>query len=119
MEHLSRGTTQDIDELLLIAGHSVKGVRTIQRIRELIAELKLRIKRQSIILNMAPSEVEPLVTAELEKLGVIPDAVIPLDKQIVDFDLRMKPLIELPDDSAAVKAVGIFINNILAQGVKI
>ena len=36
MEHLSRGTTRDIDELLIVSNHSVKGVRTIGRIKELI-----------------------------------------------------------------------------------
>jgi CO dehydrogenase maturation factor len=39
MEHLSRGTTQDISELLIVSNHSVKGVRTIARIKELISEL--------------------------------------------------------------------------------
>ena len=46
MEHLSRRTTQNIDELLMISDHSVKGVRTVARIRELVAELKLVVRRQ-------------------------------------------------------------------------
>jgi len=43
MEHLSRRTTQDVDALLLVSNHSVKGVRTIGRIIELVSSLKLRV----------------------------------------------------------------------------
>ena len=45
MEHLSRRTTQNIDELLIISNHSVKGVRTVAQIRDLVTELKLQVKR--------------------------------------------------------------------------
>jgi CO dehydrogenase maturation factor len=76
MEHLSRGTTQDISELLIVSNHSVKGVRTIARIKELISELRLRVKHQSVIINMVSGDVDPLVTAEL--IGRLrPDAIIP------------------------------------------
>ena len=47
MEHLSRRTTQNIDELLIVSNHSVKGVRTVARIKDLVTQLKLVIKRQS------------------------------------------------------------------------
>jgi len=47
LEHLSRRTTQNVDALLMISDHSVKGVRTISRVRDLISELKLVVKRQS------------------------------------------------------------------------
>jgi CO dehydrogenase maturation factor len=42
MEHLSRRTTQGVDELLIVSNHSVKGVRTVARIEDLVAQLKLR-----------------------------------------------------------------------------
>src|SRR4030043_505512 len=54
MEHLSRRTTQNIDELRLGSDHSIKGLRAIARIRELIKELKLGEKRESIIINLVP-----------------------------------------------------------------
>jgi CO dehydrogenase maturation factor len=105
MEHLSRGTTKDIDELLLISDHSVKGVRTIARIRDLVAELNLSVKRQSIIINLAPGKLDPLVSAELERLGISPTAIIPLDEEVRQYDIKLKPLLELPDTSKAVAAV--------------
>jgi CO dehydrogenase maturation factor len=116
MEHLSRGTTQDINELLIVSNHSVKGVRTIARIKELIAELRLRVKHQSVIINMVPGEIDPLVNAELDRLGLQPDAAVPQDSNIVEYDLNIKPLLDLPDDSPAVRAVNSYIAQALSQG---
>lgn len=78
MEHLSRRTTQNIDELLLISDHSVKGVRTLGRIRELVADLKLSVKRQSVIINFVPDKLDSTVAQELEKLGLKPAAIVPI-----------------------------------------
>ncbi len=105
MEHLSRRTTQNIDELLLVSDHSVKGIRTIARIRDLVSELKLKVKRQSVIINFAPTTLDPLVTAELAKLKIDPTATIPFDEEVYEHDLRLKPLLDLPDTSTAVMVV--------------
>jgi len=101
MEHLSRRTTQNIDELLLISNHTVKGVRTIARLRDLVTELKLVVKRQSVIINFVPEKIDPLVSEELAKLGIEPTVTIPLDEEIEAYDLKLKPLPGLPDSKAA------------------
>ena len=112
MEHLSRRTTQNIDELLLISNHSVKGIRTIARLRDLVAELKLVVKRQSVIINFVSEKIDPLVSEEMAKLGIEPTAVIPLDEAIGEYDLKLKPLLDLPDSRAA-KVVDNLMNNLL------
>jgi CO dehydrogenase maturation factor len=111
MEHLSRRTTQNIDELLIISDHSVKGVRTVARIRDLIAQLKLAVKRQSVIINFALDKLDPLVADELVRLGIEPTATIPLDEEIREYDLKLKPLLDLPDSSKAVRVV----NDLMAK----
>lgn len=105
MEHLSRGTTRNIDELLIVSNHSVKGVRTIARIKELVNELDLKVKNQRVIVNMAPDEVDPVVADEMRKLNLNLDILIPEDEMIYRYDLKLKPLSELPDSSKAVKAI--------------
>ena len=105
MEHLSRRTTQNIDELLIISDHSVKGVRTVARIKELVSQLKLMVKKQLVIINFAPAELDPLVTKELSRLGIDSVITIPLDEEVYEYDLRQKPLLDLPDTSKAVRAV--------------
>ncbi|MCL0094384.1 AAA family ATPase [Dehalococcoidales bacterium] len=113
MEHLSRRTTQDVDELLIISDHSVKGIRTIARIRDLVSELKLEVKRQSVIINFAPANLDPVITKELNRLGLNPIATIPLDEKLYEYDLKLKPLLDLPDTSKAVKAVSDLMAKIL------
>jgi CO dehydrogenase maturation factor len=105
MEHLSRGTTRNIDELLIVSNHSVKGVRTIARIKELVNELDLKVKNQRVIVNMAPDEVDPVIADEMRKLNLNPDILIPEDEMVYGYDLKLKPLSELPDSSKAVKAI--------------
>ncbi len=111
MEHLSRRTTQNIDVLLIISDHSVKGVRTVARIRDLVSELKLVVGRQSVLINFAPSKLAPQVSEELTRLGIEPTALVPEDEQIYKSDLELKPLLELPDTSKAVRAV----NDLMAE----
>ena len=113
MEHLSRRTTQNIDELLLISNHSVKGVRTIARLRDLVTELKLVVKRQSVIINFVPEKIDPLVSEELAKLGIEATTTIPLDDEIEEYDLKLKPLLDLSDAKAARA-----IDNLMAKLLK-
>jgi CO dehydrogenase maturation factor len=105
MEHLSRRTTQNVDELLLVSNHSIKGVQTIARLRDLVKELKLVVKRQSVIIDLVPNGIDPIVSEELTKLGIEPEAIIPLDEELSTYDLELKPLLDLPDTSKAVVAV--------------
>ena len=105
MEHLSRRTTQNIDELIIVSDHSVKGVRTIARIRELVAELNLVVNRQSVVINFAPLELAPALSQELSRLEIEPAALIPEDEAVSRYDLEFRPLLDLPDTSKAVTVV--------------
>jgi len=111
LEHLSRRTTQNVDELLIIANPTVKGVRTVARIKDIVAQLKLRVRRQSVIINPAPSQLDPLVEKELLRLEIEPVALIPQDEEVYQCDVELKPLLELPDSSRAVTAV----NDLMAK----
>ena len=113
MEHLSRRTTQNVDALLIISDHSVKGVRTVGRIRDIVSELKLAVKRQSMIINFVPNKLDPFITKELDRLGIDSVTTIPLDEEVYQYDLKLKPLLDLPDTSKAVRAIGDLMANIL------
>jgi CO dehydrogenase maturation factor len=113
MEHLSRRTTQNVDELLLISNHSVKGIRTIARLRDLVKELQVVVKRQSVIINMVPEKLDPLVSEELDKLGLEPAAIVPLDERVYEYDLALRPLLELPEDARSVRAINSLMTRLL------
>ena len=115
MEHLSRRTTQNIDELLLVSDHSVKGLRAITRIRGLVKELRLAVKRESVIINLAPEVLDPLLTAEMARLGIAPAALIPVDEELKRYDLEQKSLSDLPDTSQAVTALNTLMDRLLMK----
>ena len=120
LEHLSRRTTQNIDELLLVSDHSVKGVRAVARIKELISELKLVVKKESVIINLVPDEIDPLLSREMDRLGIAASATIPLDEELQRYDLEQKPLFDLPDESHAVLAVDNLMDKLLqSEKIKI
>lgn len=113
MEHLSRRTTQNIDVLMVVSDHSVKGVRTIARIRDIVSELKLVVKRQLVIINFVPDTLNSTVKEELARLNVNLDTVVPFDEQVQRCDLEMRALFDLPDASRAVMAVNDLMDKLL------
>jgi CO dehydrogenase maturation factor len=115
MEHLSRRTTQNIDEMLLVSDHTIKGLRAVARIQELVKELKLIVRRESVIINNAPGEIDPLLKEEMERLGITPAAVIPADEELKRCDLEQKPLFGLPDTSPAVTALNKLLDKLLTK----
>jgi CO dehydrogenase maturation factor len=119
MEHLSRRTTQNVDELLLVSDHSIKGLRAVARIRQLVKELKLVVKRESVVVNNVTGVIDPLMSVEMERLDIVPAAVIPADDELKRYDLEQKPLFGLPDTSKAVGAVNELMDKLLNRiGVK-
>jgi len=115
MEHLSRRTTENIDELFIVSDHSVKGIRTAARIIQLIEELKLIVGRQSVIINRVPQTIDNYVLKELEQVGIKPVATIPMDEEILKYDLEKQSLLDLPNNSKAVQAVMRLMEMILAK----
>lgn len=113
MEHLSRRTTQNIDVLLIVSDHSVKGIRTVARIRDLVSELKLVVKRELIIINLVPTKIGALINEELGRLGIVPTTTVPFDEQVQRCDLEMKSLFDLPDASKTVMAVNDLMDKLL------
>jgi CO dehydrogenase maturation factor len=104
MEHLSRRTTRDVDLLLVVSDATVVGIRSAQRIRALVAELALPVRRTALVVNQAtglpPAVTEAIAADGLELAGLVPD-----DPQIAEFELAGRPLLELPDDAPAAGAV--------------
>jgi len=104
MEHLSRRTSETIDQMILVSDPSIRGLRSARRIHDLIRELNLDVATISLAIVRAPDPLPPALLEESEKLDIPLAGTIPQDDLIADFDLEQKPLTELPDDSPAVAA---------------
>jgi len=103
MEHISRGTIQDVDTMLVISDGSVKGVRAAGRIKKLTESLNFDIGEAYLIITKVDDT--SLLQEEIDATGLELLGVIPYDEQLTEYDLYGKPLLALPGDSPAVKAV--------------
>jgi CO dehydrogenase maturation factor len=111
LEHLSRRTTQNVDLLLVVSDPTMRGLATAERVTQLIEELRTQVGHIRLILNRVPTDGsgQPLLSPELEqsiserKLELA--GVIPVDPVVAEFDAVGRPLIELPRESAARRAV--------------
>ncbi|MCL5039470.1 MAG: AAA family ATPase [Firmicutes bacterium] len=104
MEHLSRRVARTVDALLVISDSSARGIRSAGRVAELVKALKLDVKEMHLVITKTNGDLRDL-QEEIEKTGLSVVGAIPLDPQVVEFDLKGLPLYRLPGDSAAVRAV--------------
>ena len=102
MEHISRETIVDVDILLVISDATTKGVRTAGRIYNLAKSLKIEIGAAYLVVSRI--DKLDLLENEIEATGLDLLGLIPNDPLITEYDLRGKPLKDLPADSLAVSA---------------
>ncbi|MEK7850545.1 MAG: AAA family ATPase [Deltaproteobacteria bacterium] len=109
LEHLSRRTTQDTDLMLIVSDPSARSLRTVGRVKELIIELELRVHKIGLIVNRAAGELPQESLNVIKETGVDLLGVVRADETLASYDLKNIPLIELPQEDAALKtAWGIF-----------
>jgi CO dehydrogenase maturation factor len=102
MEYLSRQVIQEVDIMLIISDPTVKGIRTAGRIHQLVKTLNIDIGKTYLIVTKT-ADAAPL-QGEIESTGLELLGTVPFDKQLADYDLYDRPLVELPADSPAVQA---------------
>jgi len=113
MEHLSRRTSESINDMLIVSDPSIRGIRSAIRIKELIEELKLEVGRVCLIIMRAPKEIPEALQHEIDQSGLELFGMIPEDKLIQEFDLSVRSLIELPDTSPSVNAASTLMEELL------
>lgn len=105
LEHLSRRTTNNVDILFVSSDASARGIRSAGRVRELVENLNLGIKKMYLVVAKVEEGSLEALQGEIERTGLPLIGTIPMDEGVREFDLHSKPLFELPDQSPAVKAV--------------
>lgn len=105
MEHLSRRTTHAVDLLLVVSDPTLKGIQTAKRINDLVDELALDVKKRAFVINRVSGPEGEELSARARDLGLEVSALVPNDDMIFEFDLKGRPIVELPEDSAARRAV--------------
>jgi len=105
MEHLSRRTTRDVDILFMCADPSLRSLVAASRIQTMADELELNISRKYLVVSRLPGELPESMSREIERLELDLIGAIPYDDMVSEYELSGKPLLELPNESAALKAV--------------
>ena len=104
MEHLSRRTSGRIDMLYLVTDYSLRGLRALRRIHDMLDSLKLTVEEMGIVVTRAPERLGDAFMREVDEIGVPVVGLIPNDPALLDFDMEKRSLLELPDSSPSVVA---------------
>jgi CO dehydrogenase maturation factor len=111
LEHLSRRTTQNVDLLLIVSDPTIRGLATAERVSQLIDELKTQVGHIRLLVNRVPTNesgeavLAPHLTQFIEERNLKLAGVIPLDPLVAEYDSVGRPLVQLPHDSPARRAV--------------
>lgn len=105
LEHFSRKIFRNVNDLVVVTDGSRRGLRTAERIRELVDELDTDVSNIYVIANKVTDANRERISSTAEELGLELIGMIPVDEMIVERDLAGEPLFDLPDDSVAVQEV--------------
>lgn len=105
MEHLSRRTTQNIDIFFIISTPTLQGIKTANRIKKLINELNLNIKKLYLVINRVENDISAQLKEEIDKTGLELIYQIPACSQLQEYEINGKTIFDLPDDNQAVLAL--------------
>ena len=105
MEHLSRRTSGKVDTLFLVTDYSLRGLRAVRRIHDMLPGLHLEVKNIGLIVTRGPQQLNEVFLREVEEIGIPLVGIIPDDQALLNFDMEKRSLLELPDDSPSVVAV--------------
>lgn len=106
LEHLSRRTDRDVDSMIVVTDPSKMGLKTARRIKEIVDEVHIDVKHIYLVGNRFTPDLEELLQKTADDIGLEYGGIIPVDDNVIAFNLTGKPLLEIPDDSPAYKAVG-------------
>ncbi len=115
MEHISRLTTDNIDDLIVVSDSSIRGIQAAARIVELTEELKLNIIRKSLIVNRVKDGERARIEEAVKKYNLELMGIIPEDPVVFDYDLEGKPTSQLGEKSTAVVAANSIFRGILGR----
>lgn len=105
MEHMSRRTTQGVDQLFIVSDPSPVGIKTAARIKSLSDEMDLDIKSAGLVLSRVSGDIHPALVQMIEDSGLELVGQIPASDEVLDLAYAGKPVLDLPDESSVAKAV--------------
>ena len=110
-EHLSRGTTRNVDALLLVIEPYYRSYETARRMAELAAGLP--IPRVAVVANkLRSSEDLEAITEYCERHELHLDGTLPWSDAVLDADKVGIPLLDYDPDGPVVAAVSLVVDKL-------
>lgn len=115
LEHLSRRTDRDVDNMIVVTDASKMGMGTLERIVELSKEVHLKFKKIWVVGNRFSDTLKPHLEKIIEDIrakgnqNVHLAGFMPSDDIIAEYNLLGKSLFDLPADNpvyVAIKDIG-------------
>jgi CO dehydrogenase maturation factor len=104
MEHISRLTTKNVNALLVVSDPSRRGLQAAVRINRLANELNIVNGKSMAVINQIKEPPSDAILNILKEGGLELAGTVPADETVYEFDLNGRPTIQMPEDSASVKA---------------
>lgn len=113
-EQVNRRVVNGVDTLIIVTDASVRGARVAGSIMDVVrGDAELKPPETGIVINRFKGEDRLIVESadewDIEILGRIPE-----DGNVTEYDAAGRPIIDLPDDSPSVVAVGEILKQISA-----
>ena len=105
IEHLSRRTDRDVDVMLVVTDPSKMGFETAKRVKELIEEVHIGVKKTYLVGNRFPPELLDVLEKAADDIGFELAGNIPEDSNVQAFNMTGKPLLDIPEDSPSYRAI--------------
>jgi CO dehydrogenase maturation factor len=107
VEQVNRRAVHRIDRLLLVTDTSRRGMETTAKVRDIAAKYdESGTMKSFVLLNRVRSEVESVnLSLAAEDVGLSVAGFVPEDPNILEYNTRGWPLIDLPDSSPGVEAL--------------
>jgi CO dehydrogenase maturation factor len=105
MEHLSRGTTSNVNYLLIISDPSPKGILAASRIKDLSDEININAEKIFLIVNRVNGKLDDRLKEYIEEKKLDLLGIINMDDNIYEMDISGKTIFNIPEDSLALKQV--------------
>jgi CO dehydrogenase maturation factor len=114
MEHFSRKTAAGIDSLIFCSDYSLKGLKTVKILSDMVDELKIRVCRRYLLVNRAPETPGNEFLDRVEETGIPFLGFTVTDAEIENSEINAMPLIYLPDGSKTVRRFEEMVDKIIA-----
>lgn len=102
LEHFSRRTTRHADILIVVSDNSKIGIKSALRIKELVHELRLKIKKVGLLINRSRKNSE---SCDFNHTGLDLLGVIPEDESISMLNTDGVSLFNLSSQAPGMRAI--------------